>query len=81
VDPTHRQSTGQLNQFLGHINHVHQNIKFNMELENHNKINFLDLTIERKDHCHHFKIFRKDMDTLIHNDSNSQNGSVPFHNP
>ena len=52
-------SSRQLDKFLGFINNIHKNIKFTLEIENENKINFLDLTIKRTENNLEFSIYRK----------------------
>ena len=61
----------QLNSFLEFINKLHPNIKFTIELESQNSINFLDLTVTREKDKHVFSVFRKPShtDTVIHNSS------------
>lgn len=61
----------QLQLFLDYINNIHPNIKFTIEIENNNSINFLDLTISRKENKHVFSIFHKPThtDTTIHKSS------------
>lgn len=49
----------QLTQFLEFINNIHPNIKFTIEKEINNSINFLDLTICRVKNKHEFSIFHK----------------------
>ena len=47
----------QLNSFLEFINKLHPNIKFTIELESQNSINFLDLTVTREKDKHVFFSF------------------------
>lgn len=58
----------QLDLFLNKINNIHPKIKFKLELEQNNSINFLDLTITKVQGKHEFQIFRKPThtDTVIH---------------
>lgn len=62
----------QLNQFIELINNLHPNIKFTIEREIDNSIDFLDLTIKKENNKHNFSIFHKPThtDTTIHNSSN-----------
>ena len=64
-------SQRQLTSFLNYINSIHENISLTLELELNNSINFLDLTIERKDNKFEFSIFHKPShaDLVIHNSS------------
>ena len=50
----------QLEQFLSHLNSLHKNIKFTTEKEQESKLNFLDLTITRKNNKFLYNIYRKD---------------------
>lgn len=61
----------QLNIFTDFINNIHNNIKFTIETETNNSINFLDLTIKKQNNQHIFSIFHKPThpDTTIHNSS------------
>jgi hypothetical protein len=61
----------QLNTFVNNINTIHPNIKFTIELELDNAINFLDLTISKVNNSHDFSIFHKPShtDITIHNTS------------
>jgi hypothetical protein len=62
----------QLDQLLNYINNIHPNIKFTVEIEQNQMINFLDLTIKNVNNKHAFKIFRKptQTDQTIHVTSN-----------
>lgn len=53
------------------MNNINKKIKFTIEHENNNKINFLDLTIHRQSNHLEFNIYRKPTttDTTIHADS------------
>ena len=64
-------TTRQLNVLETFINSIHSNIKFTLEIEKDNSINFLDLTITRTNNKHGFSIFHKPShtDTTIHNSS------------
>jgi hypothetical protein len=64
-------SDQQLTEFVEKINLAHPKIKFTVEEETNRKINFLDLTIIRKNNKHAFNIYRKPTytDTTIHNSS------------
>ncbi|XP_050515797.1 uncharacterized protein LOC126890693 [Diabrotica virgifera virgifera] len=59
-------------QLLLKINQIHPNIKFTMELESSQSINFLDLSISRLNDQFNFGIFRKPTQTdhVIHFSSN-----------
>lgn len=61
----------QLDTFVNFINGIHPKIHFTMEMEEDNKINFLDLTLNKVNGKHDFSIFRKPShtDTVIHNRS------------
>jgi hypothetical protein len=52
-------------------NTMHPKIKFTMETEKHNTLNYLDLTITNKNNKLTFAIYRKPTNTylIIHNDS------------
>jgi len=54
------------------INNIEENLTFKLTPENNNTINFLDLTISRKQNNLELGIYRKNMntDTTIHNISN-----------
>ena len=62
----------QLNKFHTFINSVHPKIKFTLEIETNQAINFLDLNISVINGKHQFKIYRKETfsDTLIPSISN-----------
>lgn len=61
--------------FYNYINSVHDSIKFTVELEENNRLNFLDLRIIKQNNRHEFGIFRKpsSTDTILHRNS--------FHHP
>lgn len=61
----------QLSKFLNFINNIHPNIKFTIEEEINNSINFLDLQISKINHKHEFSIFHKPShtDITIHSSS------------
>lgn len=61
-----------LNDFVNRLNSRHTKIKFTLELQKNNKLNFLDLTLEIINNTHNFDIFRKPTytDNIIHNKSN-----------
>jgi hypothetical protein len=61
----------QLDNFFKQLNSTHKNIKFKMELEENQSINFLDLTISHNEDIHEFKIYRKPTytDTVIPHES------------
>ena len=61
----------QLNQFLNFINNLHNNIKFTVEVQELNSINFLDFTITNLNGKHDFSIYHKPShsDIVIHNSS------------
>lgn len=46
-----------------HINNIHQSVKFTMELEENNILNFLDIKIIRRNNMLKFGIFRKSTNT------------------
>ena len=62
---------GQIDTFLQYLNTVHTNIKFTMELESNNSINFLDLTLKKFNNRHQFSIYHKPShtDITIHSSS------------
>ncbi|KAK9879490.1 hypothetical protein WA026_006560 [Henosepilachna vigintioctopunctata] len=64
-------SNRQLHSFLNFINAIHPKIKFTLEEEMENSINFLDLRIKKVDKKHSFSIYHKPShtDTVIHNSS------------
>lgn len=49
----------QLNILNNFLNSIHRNIKFTLEVEDNNSINFLDLNIMKKDNRLKFNIYRK----------------------
>jgi hypothetical protein len=53
----------QLDQFLQFLNPLHDSINFTMETEVDNKLHFLNLTIEIREHKHIFSIHRKPTNT------------------
>jgi hypothetical protein len=53
------QSIEQARSFLNFINNAHPNIKFTMETEIDNTINFLDISISRSNNKFHTNVFRK----------------------
>ena len=46
-------------QFLDYLNNQHPNIKFTMELEEQNKLSFLDLNVEKSCNAFHTSVYRK----------------------
>lgn len=64
-------SDRQLQNFLKHLNTLHPSIKFTIETEKDQSLNFLDLKISRIQNKLAFSIFRKPTytDTTIHNSS------------
>lgn len=54
---------GIVNNLLAKINQVHPSIKFTLELESNNKLNFLDFTIHKINNLLNFRIFRKPTQT------------------
>lgn len=62
----------QLTSFITYMNKIHEKIKFTLEKEIDQSLNFLDLTITRNNEKHDFKIYRKPTytDTTIHATSN-----------
>ena len=64
-------SNRQFEDFFNQLNNFHPNIKFTVEKEENKTINYLDLSINRSDHEHNFKIYRKPSftDVTIHRDS------------
>jgi hypothetical protein len=63
--------TTNINNTLKGFNKIHRNIKFTIEDEVNNKINFLDISIERMHNELQLGIYRKPTttDLIIHNDS------------
>ena len=61
----------KINEFHSHINKIHENINFTMELENNNNIKFLDIDITKNHNKLEFNIYRKptQTDTIIPHDS------------
>ena len=61
----------QLDLFYNSLNKLHSNIKFTIELESDNSINFLDLNITKNNNKLSFEIFHKpsQTDMVIHNSS------------
>ena len=61
----------QIDTFLQYLNTVYPNIKFTMELEFNNLINFLDLTLKKINNRHQFSIYHKPShtDITIHSSS------------
>lgn len=53
------KNNANIDNILNEINQIHNNIKFTLEKESNQKINFLDLTIERTESNLHFDIYRK----------------------
>ena len=49
----------QLNIFLNYLNKLEPSIKFTLEIESNNSLNFLDLTISKLSNKHCFQIYRK----------------------
>jgi hypothetical protein len=58
----------QVNIFNKFMNKIHPNMKFTLELEENNSLNFLDLTLKKSDNRFMFNVFRKPTatDTTIH---------------
>ena len=58
--------------FLDYINHIKDSIKFTLEIEQDNSLNFLDLTVSKIDKKLKYKIYRKPTftDAIIPMDSN-----------
>lgn len=63
----------QMENFLEKINNINSKIQFTMEKEENNKINFLDISIQREDGKLTFNIYRKPTftDVMIPTDSHS----------
>ena len=53
------QDHNQAHQFLNYINQTHPSIKFTMDSENNNCLNFLDITVTRSDLRFTTNVFRK----------------------
>jgi len=74
VDDIITYNTDRINEerILLAFNNIDKNLTFNLTPENNNTINFLDLTISRKQNKLELGIYRKEMnsDTTIHNTSN-----------
>lgn len=64
-------SDQDINLFKEKMNNMHNNIKFTLEMEENNSLNFLDLTITKLNNQHKFAIYRKPStsDVIIHADS------------
>ncbi|KAK9886134.1 hypothetical protein WA026_014921 [Henosepilachna vigintioctopunctata] len=64
-------SKRQLHSFQNLINSIHPKIKFTLEEELDNSINFIDITIKKLDDKHSFSVYHKpsQTDTVIHNSS------------
>ncbi|MGP1933983.1 MAG: reverse transcriptase domain-containing protein, partial [Arsenophonus sp. NC-XBC3-MAG3] len=62
----------QLEQLHRHINKIHKNLTFTLDLESDHRINYLDLIITKINNKHKFKIYKKfkTTDTIIHYTSN-----------
>jgi len=62
----------QIHQLHTLINKAHPQLKFTIEVEQNNSLNFLDLQITKSNNKHEFNIYRKPTttDTIIHNTSN-----------
>jgi hypothetical protein len=56
---------------IDEFNKIHPKIKFTIDKEIQNKINYLDLTINKEDNKLTFTVYRKPTttDSIIHNDS------------
>ena len=65
-------NTRQVENFHKYINTIHHKLKFTLEIEQNNSINFLDLTINKTNNTHTYKIYRKPTttDMVIHSTSN-----------
>jgi hypothetical protein len=63
--------TTNINDVLDKFNKIHPKIKFTIEKEENNRINFLDLTISKTRNRIQLAIYRKSTttDLIIHNDS------------
>ena len=61
----------QMDMLLKYMNNINNNIKFTMEVENENCLNFLDLSVRRNADCITYKIYRKPTttDITVHADS------------
>ena len=61
----------QLTTFLAYLNSLHPNIQFTLEIEENNRINFMDLSIQKINNRLQFGIYHKPThtDMLIHNSS------------
>ena len=53
----------QINNFLNYINSIHKNIKFTVEFEKDNSLNFLDLKIIKENNKLNYDIYRKNITT------------------
>jgi hypothetical protein len=63
--------TTNIQNTLDEFNQIHPKLKFTLELETNNKINFLDITINKQINKLTYNIYRKPTttDTIIHNTS------------
>ena len=56
----------QIENFYKYINTIHPKLKFTLEIEHNNSINFLDLTINKTNNTHTYKIYRKPTTCLLY---------------
>ena len=63
----YKETTISIQETLDIFNNISSTLTFTMETENDNQINFLDLTIRKRDHEMNFNIYRKPTttDTII----------------
>ena len=71
-DSLYNGNKRQIENFHKYINTIHHKLKFTLEIELNNSINFLGLTITKTNNTHTYKIYRKPTtsDMVIHNSSN-----------
>jgi hypothetical protein len=65
---------------LQEFNTMHSKLKFTLVTETHNKINYLDITIDEQHNKLMFEIYRKPTttDTIIHNPNEHKRSAINY---
>ncbi|KAK5638773.1 hypothetical protein RI129_013068 [Pyrocoelia pectoralis] len=68
-----------LNDFLQHLNNIHPNIKFTMEIEKQNQLPFLDILVTKIENEFSYTLFRKQTHTNRYLNAHSHHHPSQFH--
>ena len=67
----YKETTNNIHEIIDMFNNISPTLTFTMETENDNMIDFLDITIQKRDHRINFNIYRKPTTTDTINPYNS----------